>query len=73
LPHIQAFLDKSAASFKPALKVDKQFNAYPRIVLYNKGSGSTDTTSIRVDNWKAAEVEEYLRSMLVMPAAKKTK
>lgn len=74
LPHIQAFLDKSAAAFKPALKVSKQFNAYPRLVLYNKEGGSSssnkDTTSIRVDNWKAAEVEEYLRSMLVTEPAK---
>jgi hypothetical protein len=60
--------------------VSKQFNAYPRLVLYNKGEGGSssssssssgkDTTSIRVDNWKAAEVEEYLRAMLVTKPAK---
>jgi hypothetical protein len=68
LPQIQDFINKLAPSIKN-LKVSMKEYAYPRLVLFKAKNerGVSETVSVRVDNWKAAEIAEYLADKLVTP------
>lgn len=65
LPQIKEFIDKKSKDFKK-LKVSLEYGAYPRLVL--KGPEGSDI--MRIDNWKAAHIEEYLKDRLVTKTTK---
>ena len=79
LPQIADFIDKRAKAFGPRLRVREAYGAYPRLVLTGGGGGSgsggggggggQERVSIRIDQWKAAHIEEYLRDRLLLPEA----
>ena len=73
LPQIQDFINKLAPGIDN-LKVTMKEYAYPRLVLFKAKNqkGVSTTTSVRVDNWKAAEIAEYLRDKLLAPEAAAT-
>lgn len=64
---IEEFIRKQKKSFGAALSVREVAGSYPRLVLTGGGAGS-ERASIRIDNWKAATIGEYLRDRLKLPA-----
>jgi hypothetical protein len=59
LPHIKEFIDKASKSYKArGLKVSLKRNAHPSLVM------GPEKMTIRIDNWKAAHITEYLEDKL---------
>ncbi|KIZ07426.1 selenoprotein Flags: Precursor [Monoraphidium neglectum] len=67
LPQIEEFIKKQKKAFGAALSVREYPGAYPKLVLSDKASGAH--SSIRIDNWRASTIAEYLRDKLTLPAA----
>lgn len=63
LPHIKDFVDKKAAQYT-SLKVLYKYGAYPRLTLM----GPMGKDTMRVDNWRGAAFEEFLRDRLLLAA-----
>mmetsp|Transcript_7275 Transcript_7275/g.15889 ORF Transcript_7275/g.15889 Transcript_7275/m.15889 type:complete len:151 (-) Transcript_7275:967-1419(-) len=61
LPELQKFIDHKADSFKDVLKVQMQLNRPPKLKLKSK----EHSESVRIDSWKAAQLEEFLKERLV--------
>ncbi|PNH07822.1 selenoprotein [Tetrabaena socialis] len=60
LPEIKQFIEKHAKSFAPALKVLYSQNSSPKLRL----SGPDGSEAVRIDNWKAASIAEFLKERL---------
>lgn len=58
LPAIQDFIDKHAAQYGKALKVERLINSPPTLVLRHKASGATK--SVRIDMWKVSHYKAHL-------------
>ncbi|KXZ55272.1 hypothetical protein GPECTOR_3g409 [Gonium pectorale] len=63
LPAIKDFIDKRAKSYAPQLKVVYSQGAAPRLRLI----GPSGSESVRIDNWKAANIIEFLEERLERP------
>ncbi|GFR39657.1 hypothetical protein Agub_g128 [Astrephomene gubernaculifera] len=60
LPQIKDFIDKKAKVYGKQLKVSYSPGAAPRLRL--KGSAGSET--VRIDNWKATHIAEFLNERL---------
>ncbi|GBF99050.1 hypothetical protein Rsub_11995 [Raphidocelis subcapitata] len=61
---IADFIKKHAKQFGAQLSVRERPGAYPRLVLTGGGEGGGERSAVRIDNWKAATLVEYLRERL---------
>jgi hypothetical protein len=70
MPQISDFIMKHAKQFGAQLTVKERPGAYPRIVLTGGGEGGGERSAVRIDNWKADTLVEYLRERLAPPEGK---
>jgi hypothetical protein len=59
---IEDFVKKHAKAFAPALTVREVPGAYTRLILSDAAGASR--ASVRIENWRAATIGEYLRDKL---------
>ncbi|GIL91116.1 hypothetical protein Vretimale_9563 [Volvox reticuliferus] len=60
LQQIKDFIDKRSRSYAPQLKVLYSSNGAPRLRL----TGPSGTETIRIDNWRASSIAEFLDERL---------
>lgn len=61
LPQIKEFVDKHSKSFNKQLTIRYEQGVAPRLRMKGGGSGSE---LLRIDNWKAVSIVEYLTGKL---------
>ena len=67
LPQISDFIRKRAPAYGDALRVRYRTGAPPRLLLSKPVGGSSGGgETLRIDNWRADVIDEYLRAHLVL-------
>lgn len=61
-PNIQTFIDDKLSQF-PDVDVQFRFGAPPKLIMNDESGNQKE--SIRIDNWKTEQIEQFLREKVI--------
>ncbi|KAG0586037.1 hypothetical protein KC19_2G058700 [Ceratodon purpureus] len=65
-PNIQTFIDEKLSDF-PEVSVKYRFGAPPKLIM--KDEKGSQKESIRIDNWKTEQIEQFLKQKVISEAS----